>query len=223
VEWRCVQSEQGVRAQREGRFQKEQHTGMPFMHMQQVQPALHIAIMQSQQAWIIEQQAGSPLVQVMQTPFSIMSHLHMPIIMLQQQTIMPFIIMQQLHMPPAIIVQRFCIMAAVVLSSEVHMIFIPPVHFSIFMVQRGTIIICGAIGMVGTVAIPPIVPVIIGLIPVIMPDRSIIIAVVIALPPDVKLEMRGILHTASPTNLSLCEPEARMQFFSFFKIIKICR
>ena len=44
---------------------------MPFMHMQQVQPALHMAIMQSQQAWIMAQQAGSPLVQVMQTPSSV--------------------------------------------------------------------------------------------------------------------------------------------------------
>ena len=74
--------------------------------------------MQSQQAWIIAQQAGSPLVQVMQTPSSVISHLHMPIVMLQQQTIMPFIIMQQLHMPPAIIVQRFCIIVAVILSSQ---------------------------------------------------------------------------------------------------------
>jgi len=66
---------------------------MLFMHMQQVQPALHMAIMHSQQAWIIEQHWSSPLVQVMQTPSSVISHLHMPIVMLQQQTIMPFIIM----------------------------------------------------------------------------------------------------------------------------------
>ena len=71
---------------------------------------LHMAAMQSQQAWIISQHLLSPLVQVMQTPSSVISHLHMPIVRLQQQTIMPFIIMQQLHMPPAIIVQRFCIM-----------------------------------------------------------------------------------------------------------------
>jgi hypothetical protein len=181
---------------------------MPPMHMQQVQPALHMAIMQSQQAWIMAQQAGSPLVQVMQTPFSIMSHLHMPIIMLQQQTIMPFIIMQQLHMPPVIIMQRFCIMLTVVLSSLVHMIFIPPVHFSIFMVQRGTIIIWGAVGMV---AVPPIVPDIIGFIPVIMPDRSIIIAVVIALPPSENLEFGEDLQNASPLDFSLWECPPTMQ------------
>jgi hypothetical protein len=31
-------------------LQQEQHTGMLFMQTQQVQPALHIAIMHSQQA-----------------------------------------------------------------------------------------------------------------------------------------------------------------------------
>ena len=30
-----------------------------------------------------------------------MSHLHMPMVMLQVQTVMPFIIIQQVHMPPA--------------------------------------------------------------------------------------------------------------------------
>jgi len=181
---------------------------MPFMHRQQVQPALHMAIMQSQQAWIMAQQAGSPLVQVMQMPLSIISHRHMPIIRLQQQTIIPFIIRQQLHMPPAIMVQRFCIMLAVVLSSLVHMIFMPPVHFSIVMVQRGTIIICGVVGMV---AIPPIVPAIMGFMPVIMPDRSIIIAVVIALPPSGNLRRWRKAPECLPCVLPLSGPNPRMQ------------
>ena len=43
-------------------------------------------------------------------------------------------------MPPAIIVQRFCIMLQAILSSQVQVIFMPPVHFSILNVQRGTII-----------------------------------------------------------------------------------
>ena len=55
-------------------------------------------VMQSQQAWIMLSQLLSPLVQVTQTPISVASHLHMPIIRLQQQAIMPFIIMQ--HMQP---------------------------------------------------------------------------------------------------------------------------
>jgi hypothetical protein len=75
--------------------------------MQQVQPSLSMTVMQSQQAWIISQHLASPLVQVMQTPLSVISHLHMPIVMLQQHTIIPFIIMQQLHIPPAIIEHRF--------------------------------------------------------------------------------------------------------------------
>jgi hypothetical protein len=58
--------------------------------------------------------------------------------MLQVQTIIPFIIMQQLHMPPASILQRFCTMLQAILSSQEHTIFIPPLHFSILSVQRGT-------------------------------------------------------------------------------------
>ncbi|MGO9809737.1 MAG: hypothetical protein ACLP53_02875 [Isosphaeraceae bacterium] len=166
------------------KVQQPQQTGMLFMQRQQVQPAAHMAIMQSQQAWIIEQQAGSPLVQVMQTPSSVISHLHMPIIMLQQQTIMPFIIMQQLHMPPAIMVQRFCIIVADILSSQLQVIFMPPLHFSIFIVQRGTIIHCGGIGLV---AVPPIAPAVIPM-PVIMPLRSIIIALVIVVCPCDEIE-----------------------------------
>ena len=167
------------------KVQQPQQTGMLFMQRQQVQPAAHMAIMQSQQAWIIEQQAGSPLVQVMQTPLSVISHLHMPIVMLQQQTIMPFIIMQQLHMPPAIMVQRFCIIVADIVSSHLQVIFMPPLHFSIVIVQRGTIIHCGVVGMV---AVPPIAPVAMGPMPVIMLLRSIIIAFVIAVCPCRKFD-----------------------------------
>jgi hypothetical protein len=108
------------------------------MHMQQVQPALSMLVMQSQHAWIISPQALSPLVQVTHTPASVISHLHMPMVRLQVKTIMPFIIMQQLHIPPASILQRFCTMLEAILSSQLHVIFIPPVHFSILNVHRGT-------------------------------------------------------------------------------------
>jgi hypothetical protein len=113
---------------------------VPFIIMQQVQPAFIMAAMQSQHAWIMAQQSLSPLVQVIVQPFSVISHLHMPIIRLQQQTIMPFIMQQTVHMPPAIIVQRFCTMLQAILSSHEQVIFMPPVHFSILKVQRGTII-----------------------------------------------------------------------------------
>ena len=88
-------------------YMQPQQTGVPFIIMQQVQPAFIIVAMQSQQAWIISQHLASPLVQVMTQPSAVISHLHMPMVRLQQQTIMPFIIMQQLHIPPAIIEQRF--------------------------------------------------------------------------------------------------------------------
>jgi hypothetical protein len=80
---------------------------MPFMQTQQTQPEAIMAVMQSQQAWIILQHSGSPLVQVIMTPSAVGSHLHMAIAMLQVHIIMPFIIMQHEHMPPAIMVQRF--------------------------------------------------------------------------------------------------------------------
>ena len=113
---------------------------MLFIIMQQVHPDAIMFIMQSQQAWIMAQQLLSPLAQVMRTPISVGSHLHRPIMRLQQQTIMPFIIMQQEHIPPAIMVQRFWSIAAEVLSSHTQSMVIPPSHLAKVMVQRGTII-----------------------------------------------------------------------------------
>ncbi len=81
--------------------------GVLFIIRQQVQPAFIMVAMQSQQAWIMAAHWASPLVQVTLTPLSVISHLHMPIVRLQQQTTMPFIIRQQLHMPPWNMVQRF--------------------------------------------------------------------------------------------------------------------
>ena len=111
--------------------------------MQQTQPALSMVAMQSQQDWIISQQALSPLVQVTHMPLSVISHLHMPMVRLQQQTT------HAVHhhaaaatcRPPSS-VQRCCIMLQAALSSHVQVIFMPPVHFSIFMVQRGIMSHC---------------------------------------------------------------------------------
>jgi hypothetical protein len=115
---------------------------MPFIIMQQVMPGIIIAFMQSQQAWIIFSQLLSPEVQVIMQPMSIISILHMPIIpILQQQHIMPFIMVQQETVPPAIMLQRFCIIMAAVLSSHMQVIFIPPGHFSIFIVHLGIIML----------------------------------------------------------------------------------
>jgi hypothetical protein len=92
---------------------------------------------------------------------------------------MPFIMAEQEHMPPASIVQRFCIIEADILSSVVQVIFIPPSHFSILMVQRGTIIMFVPVGMVPVAPIGP-VPMPAAPIPVVpMPVRSTIIALFI--------------------------------------------
>jgi hypothetical protein len=145
--------------------------------MQQVQPAFMQADMQSQQPWIISQQPLSPLVQVTQQPSLVISHLHMPIIMLQQQTIIPFIMQQQLTIPPAIMEQRFCIMAQAAGSVQTQVIFIPPAHFSILNIQRGTITMFGAI----VEEVPPIPEVPIPGIPIV--GRSIIIVPVMIIAP----------------------------------------
>jgi hypothetical protein len=173
----------GARSATSRPAQQEQQTGMLFMQRQQTHPALLMAAMQSQQAWIIVQHSASPLMQVMQTPSSVISHLHIPIVMLQQHTIMPFIIMQQLHMPPAIMLQRFCSIVADILSSHLQVIFIPPLHFSIFIVQRGTIIHCG---LAGIAAVPPIMGFIVPMPCIPIPARSIIIALVIAVSPEIR-------------------------------------
>lgn len=128
---------------------------MPFMQTQQTQPDFIMAVMQSQQAWIILQHSASPLVQVIITPSAVGSHLHMAIAMLQVHIIIPFIIMQQEHMPPAIMLQRFCIIDAEVASSHLQIIRMPPSHFSIMIVQRGTIIHWGVVVMADPAAIPP--------------------------------------------------------------------
>ncbi len=122
----------------------QQHTGVPPIIRQHAHPDFMHIIMQSQHAWIMSQHILSPLVQVTQHPFAVISTLHAPIVMLQQHTVMPFMVQHMLHIPPAIMVHRFCIMTHAAGSSHMHVIFIPPAHFSIFIVQRGTITMFGA-------------------------------------------------------------------------------
>jgi hypothetical protein len=159
--------------------QQPQQTGILFIIMQQVQPAFIIDSQQSQHAWIMAQQSLSPLVQVMQTPMSVASHLHMPIIRLQQQAIIPFIIMQQEHIPPTVMVQRFCSMPAETLSSQVQVIFIPPAHFSKVIVQRGTIIMFMPAGAAAGPIIPPAPGMPMPMPGMPIPVRSVIIAVIV--------------------------------------------
>jgi hypothetical protein len=112
------------------------------------------------------QQALSPLAHVTHTPSLVYSHLQMAIAILHWHRHIPFIMQQQLHIPSESILQRFCNVAQATSSSQMHLIFMPPVHFSIFIVQRGRIIdpaidgIGPGIGAAGISAIPgwPIIP-----------------------------------------------------------------
>jgi hypothetical protein len=146
---------------------------VPPIIRQQAQPAFMQPMTHSQHAWIMSQHALSPLVQVRQQPSAVISHLHIAIAMLQQQTVIPFIVQHTLHIPPAIMAQRFCIIVQAAGSSQAQVIFIPPAHFSTFIAHRGTITMFGPIGA----AVEPIdmfpIPVII--------ERSIIIALVMIL------------------------------------------
>jgi hypothetical protein len=183
---------------------------MPFIMTQHVQPDAIIFAMQSQHAWIMAQQALSPLVQVMQTPSSVISHRHMPIIRLQQQAVIPFIIMQHEHMPPAVMAQRLCIIATVILSSLVQTIFMPPSHFSMRTVQRGTIIMFMGEVVPGAPAIvPPAIP---GIpapsIPIV--PRSIIIAVFIRVSPSASF--RSLHPPGRPGTTPADYPSKRLTF-----------
>jgi hypothetical protein len=111
---------------------------------------------------------------VKQQPLSVISHLQAHIVILQQQTHIPFIVQQNEHMPPIMFVQRFCIILQAISSSHEQVTFMPPVHFSTFMVQRGTIGWFIIVGML----IPDIVvgmPIVAGVI---------IIEPVMAFPPN---------------------------------------
>jgi hypothetical protein len=158
-----------------------------FIIKQHVQPALHMHERQSQHDWIISQHLASPEVQVTQMPLSVISHLHMPMVKLQQHTIRPFIIAQQEHMPPASIEHRFCTMPRAIWSSQTHVIFMPPWHFSNLMVQRGTIMVGGIVGdTLGVVAVAcetPIIPI---------PVRSIITPFITVSPKH--QDTRAIIH-----------------------------
>jgi hypothetical protein len=133
----------------------------------------------------MSQQALSPLMQVMQTPSLVISHLHMPMVRLHMHTMVPFIMQQQLHLDPAIIEQRFCSMLQAILSSQTQVIFIPPVHFSIFMVQRGIIMPVMA-GVAVGIALPIpgiIIPVDIGFIVAVVMNKLLNFSPLSLLPP----------------------------------------
>ena len=147
--------------------------GMPPSIRQHMQPSFMQLHMQSQQACRMSHIALSPQVQVMQMPSLVMLHSHLHMAMLHWQTIMPFIVQHMLIMPPAIILHIFCSVPAAVSSSHVQVTFMPPVHFSSFMVQRG--IMAMLVPMLGIMPGMPVTWPIIDGIPCDMPMPPIIV------------------------------------------------
>ncbi len=163
-----------------------------------MQPALARPAQQSQQHWIMSQQVLSPLVQVTLQPVFVISTLQTPQVRLQVHTGTPFMVKQQETIPPWSIVQRFCTVAQAVVSSQLQVIVIPPVHFSNLKVHRGTMTIDPPDTGV-MLGIPVIVP-----IPGIpMPVRSINMAVVIGSPPE------NVVKTPKPCRNGPGDPLAR--------------
>jgi hypothetical protein len=135
----------------------------------------------------------------MTQPSFVISHLHMPIVMLQVQHAMPFIMQQKLHMPPAIMEQRFCIMAHAAASSHTQVAFMPPLVFSILKVQRGTIIM---LGIMAGAAVPPII----GLPPMpVIPPMPFIVRSIIIVP----VMLRPFRKPCGGSDLKRKKPEIR--------------
>jgi hypothetical protein len=120
---------------------------------------------------------------------------------------MPFIMQHMLSIPPAIILHMFCSVAAAISSSQVQATFMPPLHFSIFMVQRGIM----AIPMLGIMpGIPDICPIIEGIppdipMPPIIIPRSIIIALAIA----TRLPVQGDVRAGAAESRRLTDTDDR--------------
>jgi hypothetical protein len=88
----------------------------------------------------------SPLVQVMQQPSLVYSHLQWQLANEHLQHSRPLQLHTQLHKPSHNILQRFCRVAHDRSSSHLQCILKPPVHFSNSILQRGTTHMLPAIG-----------------------------------------------------------------------------
>jgi hypothetical protein len=80
----------------------------------------------------------SPLVQVMQQPSEVYSHLQWQLANVHWQHCRPFCVQQLLQQPSHSMRQRFCSVAQDSSSSHLQWILNPPVHFSNSTLQRGT-------------------------------------------------------------------------------------
>src|SRR3954463_9774101 len=82
-------------------------------------------------------QALSPLVQLMQQPSLVYSHLQIPTVKLHWHQGIPLHVQQQLHRPSASMRQRFCSVPRATSSSQRQLILQPFAVFSNSTVQRG--------------------------------------------------------------------------------------
>jgi hypothetical protein len=86
----------------------------------------------------MSQHLVSPLVQVMQQPSLVFSHLQCPQQSEMLQTWTPFQVQQQEQVPSQRAWQRFCKVAAATWSGQRQLILKPPLHFSKLSSHRGT-------------------------------------------------------------------------------------
>jgi hypothetical protein len=95
-----------------------QQQGVPLKQTKQQQPLFRQHSSVSQHDCRIAQHALSPLVQVMQQPSLVLSHLQMPQVRLHWQTVKPFNVAQHEHSPPTNDLHRFCRVARETSSSQ---------------------------------------------------------------------------------------------------------
>ncbi len=86
----------------------------------------------------MSQQALSPLRQVTEQPSLVYSHLHGPQQRLNWQQVMPPQVQVSEHIWSQRALHRFCKVPQAISSSQEQISFMPPLHFSAFMVQRGS-------------------------------------------------------------------------------------
>jgi len=110
---------------------------------------------------------------VKQKPSLVISHLQLLPHMLHMHMVMPFHVQQQLTMPPSSILQRFCKAPQATSSSHMQYIFMPPAHFSMRIVQRGSIVMPLMPGIAAGIVPPMGIPIGDGIV---MPRSIIIIA-----------------------------------------------
>jgi hypothetical protein len=86
----------------------------------------------------MSQQALSPLMQVTEQPSLVYSHLHGPQHRLIWQQVIPPQVQVREHIPSQRALHRFCKVPQATSSSHEQLSFMPPLHFSAFIVHRGS-------------------------------------------------------------------------------------